>query len=315
MLTNGSVTWNWCNYQTNGGESCGGGAVHVDRFAHLSMDDCEIHNSSARYGGAIYSYGGTIDITNSKFYNNYAYEAGGAIMTYEHSDLTVSASTFANNAAIKAGAVFAGGDASVSTTSFVGNRATASVPSDDDHAGGFWGGEGGAYWVHEGTTAFSGCAFTSNYARTDGAAIHVHPGTGGVTVAATTFDGNDAVEAGDDVHYESSSSMPTLDCASSCPEAAGTCAAVECSGPQGDCDCYSCACDYPAFPTPQPTGPSAAPTAEPSRAPTTVAPSPWADLWLDDDGAGGDSMDSTSATASIKGTAGLAVAALLLLPW
>ena len=291
-LTNGSVTYGWCSYQDKGGESCGGGSLHVDFGATLTLDNCVLFNNSARYGGAIYSYGGHLHITDSRFVDNYAYEAGGAIFTYEHSTLELKGSTFTTNVAIKAGAVFSGGHADVSGTDFEANRATASIPSDDDHAGGFWGGGGGAFWVHKGLAAFSGSTFKDNYARTEGGAIYINPSTGGITVASTTFEGNDAVGDdvhGDVIHYNDLGNPPTIDCADECPEGEGAgCVPVSCLSDEGaTCTCYSCDCTYPAFPSPMPTGPSAAPTAAPVA--PTAYPTGWNEFWVDD-------VSATSAT-------------------
>ncbi|KAH8098439.1 hypothetical protein JL720_1382 [Aureococcus anophagefferens] len=215
VLAEGYATNGFCSYTQNSGEECGGGAVHVDVDAHLI---------------------------------NGAYEAGGAVWTYAHVALSISNCEFTGNVAIKAGAVFTGGDTTIADSTFPGNVATASEPSDDDHAGGFWGGEGGAIWVNEDTVRVDRCAFEGNRARTEGAAIYVR-NLGEAVVAATTFSGNQAdcdgvvttgryscVEGLDDVHPASDRAV--VDCRDDCPGGSfGACA------PVGDGVCQSCACE------------------------------------------------------------------------
>ncbi|KAH8064689.1 hypothetical protein JL722_1568 [Aureococcus anophagefferens] len=225
VLAEGYATNGFCSYTENSGEACGGGAVHVDVDAHLIVDGCAFRDSQARYGGAIYTYGGAVDVSGSTFAENGAYEAGGAVWTYAHVALSISNCEFTGNVAIKAGA-----------------------PSDDDHAGGFWGGEGGAIWVNEDTVRVDRCAFEGNRARTEGAAIYVR-NLGEAVVAATTFSGNQAdcdgvvttgryscVEGLDDVHPASDRAV--VDCRDDCPGGSvGACA------PVGDGVCQSCACE------------------------------------------------------------------------
>ena len=248
VLAEGYATNGFCSYTQNSGEECGGGAVHVDVDAHLIVDGCAFRDSQARYGGAIYTYGGAVDVSDSTFTENGAYEAGGAVWTYAHVALSISNCEFTGNAAIKAGAVFTGGDTTIADSTFSGNVATASEPSDDDHAGGFWGGEGGAIWVNEDTVRVDRCAFEGNRARTEGAAIYVR-NLGEAVVAATTFAGNQAdcdgvvttgryscVEGLDDVHPASDRAV--VDCRDDCPGGSvGACA------PVGDGVCQSCACE------------------------------------------------------------------------
>ncbi|KAH8074040.1 hypothetical protein JL721_2597 [Aureococcus anophagefferens] len=236
VLAEGYATNGFCSYTQNSGEECGGGAVHVDVDAHLIVDGCAFRDSQARYGGAIYTYGGAVDVSGSTFTENGAYEAGGAVWTYAHVALSISNCEFTGNVAIKAGAVFTGGDTTIADSTFSGNVATASEPSDDDHAGGFWGGEGGAIWVNEDTVRVDRCAFEGNRARTEGAAIYVR-NLGEAVVAATTFSGNLAdcdgvvttgryscVEGLDDVHPASDRAV--VDCRDDCPGGSvGACAA------------------------------------------------------------------------------------------
>ena len=62
VLTNGSATYDFCTYLQNGGERCGGGALHVDEGAKLVLVNCVVANSTARYGGGVYAYKADVEI-------------------------------------------------------------------------------------------------------------------------------------------------------------------------------------------------------------------------------------------------------------
>ena len=139
------------------------------------------------------------------------------------------------------------------------------------------GGEGGAIWLHMGAMTVSGSAFINNEATKDGAAIHVYPSSGSLTVVSTTFQGNIVNGTAAEISYAARDAEPPLiDCEASCDSlGGGTCAPVDCIGcPTGagpcdgaTCTCYSCDCLHPSLPTPQPTGPSPSPTASISNSP------------------------------------------------
>ncbi|EGB02783.1 hypothetical protein AURANDRAFT_68570, partial [Aureococcus anophagefferens] len=109
VLAEGYATNGFCSYTENSGEACGGGAVHVDVDAHLIVDGCAFRDSQARYGGAIYTYGGAVDVSGSTFAENGAYEAGGA----------------GNRARTEGAAIYVRnlGEAVVAATTFSGNQA------------------------------------------------------------------------------------------------------------------------------------------------------------------------------------------------
>ena len=61
------------------------------------LENCTFENNTAEYGGAIFINVGTLDITNSTFINNYAYNYGGAIANVFNSALRIKNSKFIND--------------------------------------------------------------------------------------------------------------------------------------------------------------------------------------------------------------------------
>ena len=308
VLTNGSATYSFCTYLDRGGETCGGGALHVDQGAKLVLVNCVIANSTARYGGGLYAYQADVEIHGTTFEgHNIPYmEAGGALFTYEHTSLKIAGSRFVSNSAPKAGAVFLGGDTEIYDTLFIGNKATSTWE---------WSGDGGAVWINEGDLTISGSSFINNEATSGGPAIHVRAQTSQLTVVSTTFTNNIDLDGSAAVSYVKKTGYdpPVIDCVASCDSlGGGTCTTVDCAGcpspswgAPGDacdrstCTCYSCDCTYPTFPTPQPTGPSPAPTV--TRAPT-LAPhdaSWWRANAGTTDGAAGSALSPFAVLAAI----------------
>ena len=278
VLTNGSATYNFCSYNDDGtGDSCGGGALHVDEDAKLILVDCVIANSTGRYGGGLYAYKSDVEIYGTTFEGNQIRsEAGGAIYTQWHKSLKIAESKFVSNSAPKAGALFLGGDTEIFDTQFVGNKAACLVGNVHGTVG-CWGGEGGGIWLNSGATTISGSTFVNNEATKDGPAIHVYAATANLAVVSTTFQGNIGNGTVADISYAKlNAGPPVIDCEASCDNlGGGTCAPVDCIGcPKGDgpcdgatCSCYSCDCLHPSLPTPQPTGPSPSPTVSLSNSP------------------------------------------------
>ena len=202
VLTNGSASYNFCSYNDDGtGDSCGGGALHVDEDAKLVLVDCVIANSTARYGGGLYAYKSDVEIYGTTFEGNQILsEAGGAIYTQWHKSLKIVDSKFVSNTAPKAGGLFPGGDTEISGTQFVGNKA-ACLSGDVHGTYMCWGGEGGGIWLHSGVATVSGSTFVNNEASKDGPAIHVYAATSALTVVSTTFQGNIANGTSADISY------------------------------------------------------------------------------------------------------------------
>lgn len=74
-----------------------GGAIRV--AGKLTLDQLEIANSSAGFGGAIWVQGGEAIIRNSLFRNNSATNQGGGIGLSSNSRVTIYDSTFSSNSA------------------------------------------------------------------------------------------------------------------------------------------------------------------------------------------------------------------------
>ena len=75
-------------------------AYHKDYTAEVYIDDCTFINNTAEYGGAIYLDGGSLDIKNSRFLNNYAYNFGGAIACEDNSRINIEKSKFINSKSV-----------------------------------------------------------------------------------------------------------------------------------------------------------------------------------------------------------------------
>jgi predicted outer membrane repeat protein len=106
------------------------GAITTDS-ADLIVDSCYFADNTAYAGAAIYSQHGSATITDSRFventvtqYNN-AWGLAGAVYAENNAELTVTDSYFINNTAYDAGALRANGKATVTGTTFTGNKATS----------------------------------------------------------------------------------------------------------------------------------------------------------------------------------------------
>jgi predicted outer membrane repeat protein len=78
-----------------------GGAIYSPYYAYstayVCLDNCTFINNTGEYGGAIYMYGGYLEIRNSIFLDNYAYNYGGAISCEYNSQVTIDKSKFINS--------------------------------------------------------------------------------------------------------------------------------------------------------------------------------------------------------------------------
>ena len=87
-----------------------GGVMSVFALSHVTMENCTVHNSRSKQGGAIaVSRSVIITIKSSEFSNNSAVAiAGGVIMADLNSHLTLVSSKFTDNkAAVSGGALYA----------------------------------------------------------------------------------------------------------------------------------------------------------------------------------------------------------------
>ena len=76
-------------------------------YPMVILENCTFINNTAEYGGAIFMDSGTLDITNSIFSDNYAYNYGGAIASVYGASVRVKNSKFINDYSINdAGGAF-----------------------------------------------------------------------------------------------------------------------------------------------------------------------------------------------------------------
>ncbi len=115
-----------------------GGAIYTapdNDNALVSVDNCTFKNNYAQYGGAIYMGSGVLQVTDSLFYDNYAYNYGGSIACDYISNVTVKKSKFYNSVSqndaggsiyIRQSSKFSGEDITiVNSTSTFGGAITA----------------------------------------------------------------------------------------------------------------------------------------------------------------------------------------------
>ena len=78
-----------------------GGAIYCPSYQNLDanvyLDNCTFLNNTAEYGGAIYMCGGNLQVKNSIFLDNFAYNFGGAIASEQNAKLNIEKSAFINS--------------------------------------------------------------------------------------------------------------------------------------------------------------------------------------------------------------------------
>ena len=80
-----------------------GGAIYVPKGSKLYKVDivnCTFRNCYAEYGGAIYMDGGQLNIQNSVFINNMAYNYGGAIACEYNTKVSINKTRFVNDRSV-----------------------------------------------------------------------------------------------------------------------------------------------------------------------------------------------------------------------
>lgn len=158
--------------------NCPGRHFTVNEFSSLTLDSMVLEGAT-KSAVNVQPFG-KLEVVNSQFNNNVAPQTGGAIDALRDSLLEIEYSAFDGNQAIIGGAVYNRGDAEISQSNFVNNRARA--------AGGAFAGETGSDAVFQ----FSG--FRSNEAASGGA-IH-NPSDSKMNVGSSTFDSNLALNGG-----------------------------------------------------------------------------------------------------------------------
>lgn len=77
-----------------------GGAIYTDGYnpnAKVTIANCTFENNHALYGGAIFMRAGSLEITDSKFINNYAHNFGAALCCENAGNIIISKSKFIKN--------------------------------------------------------------------------------------------------------------------------------------------------------------------------------------------------------------------------
>ncbi len=79
------------------GNNYGGAIYSSNSDSEVTIKNCTFLDNYAEYGGAIYMYGGSLDIIDSMFINNFAYNYGGSIAGDYGTGITISRSKFLNS--------------------------------------------------------------------------------------------------------------------------------------------------------------------------------------------------------------------------
>ncbi len=191
-----------------------GGAIysHEDYSdAHVTIDNCTFKDNFAIYGGAIYMGNGYLDIINSVFESNRAYNYGGAIACENARNVTISKSKFYNSKAMGD----AGGAIYLKSTTFTGKNidfinssatfgsAITSLKStislsylNCENNTAEW--DGGAIYHIYGDFSLTNSKFTNNSAR-NGGALYVDNSTS-LFLRANSFKDNVASHTGGAVY-------------------------------------------------------------------------------------------------------------------
>lgn len=172
-----------CNFTANTAY-IDGGAVYTS--GEIAVTDCVFRDNKALGKSTLYrSFGGAFrsksaTITNCYFTGNHAHDWGGA--AYIDSWAKITGTTFNENDAHEAGAVYAGG-LTASNSKFTGNHANS--------------GSGGAVYVNgKDNPKFTSCTFEQNTCTGDGGAIHLNSAYSYMTLSQCTFTDNKAGRGG-----------------------------------------------------------------------------------------------------------------------
>lgn len=156
--------------------SAWGGAI-VNQFGTALILDSLLTGNVSLLGGGILNFG-TMTVTNSTLFDNYAYHEGGAIHNYFGS-LTLINSTLSNNNAEYSGALHnSWGSLSLISSTLTGN-------------GAYWGGA----IMNQGTMTVTNSTLSGNIADDIAGGIY-NTYSGTLMVTNTTLTGNSAMQAG-----------------------------------------------------------------------------------------------------------------------
>ena len=167
-----------------------GGAIYATSTGEtLTIQGGEVSgNSAANSGGAIYAYHTAVVVevgvdenseeTATVFAENESEKFGGAIYVAAAS-ADIEGATFTGNEAETGGAIYAGGNVTLTDATFTSNAASN------------W---GGALYMKDGVASFTGVEFSENTAASNGGALYLHTAT--ATLTDATFSENTAASYG-----------------------------------------------------------------------------------------------------------------------
>ena len=204
IYTSGKLTLEETNtFEGNKASAHGGAIYNTGKYGNLTVDNAtfsgnKVENTAGgeTHGGAIYNYGGKVDIANSTFEGNSAYYVkngqidysqghGGAIYSrVAGSELTITDSKFTGNKTGKLGGAIYVSETKIDLVgnTFDGNEANAA----------------GVMYVNQANSTFTNNTFTNNKALTgEAGAISFQDGKNAAFTATfkgeNTFTGNSAV--------------------------------------------------------------------------------------------------------------------------
>ena len=171
----------------------------VNAGVSLSLNKLRVawgHDTSSLGGGAIYSDGGKLTITNSIFTDSSTSAFGGGVMIY-NGTLTVKDSTFSGNSAALGGGITSyNSTVTVSGSTFASNSTVSSQIAD---------GSGGGIYAEGGQVTVSNSTFFRNSATGYGGGIAGDSST--ITVTNATFSRNTADKGGNALERSGSGAM------------------------------------------------------------------------------------------------------------
>ncbi len=142
----------------------GNGAGIAQSGGNLTLVGCTFSRNTAEGndGGAISHYGGALTLTDCTFTNNSAngHRGSGGAVYKGSGDLVVAGCTFEANRANAGGAIYTGGAATLTDSTFIHNGGIGSH------------GRGGAIFARHGDVEATRCAFVGNGAVSSGGAIY-----------------------------------------------------------------------------------------------------------------------------------------------
>lgn len=161
-------------------ENSYGGAIYAPK-GNIFLDNCTLFDNRAEYGGAIYISGGKLTVLNSFFYNNVAYNYGGAIAGESRARIIIKNTRFLNDSSTNdaGGAIYLvsstleASNSNISNCSSTFGAAITSLKSDlnltglilKDNVAKY---EGGAIYQVYGSIILNSSKFINNSARNGG---------------------------------------------------------------------------------------------------------------------------------------------------